>query len=30
MAPACPQCSAPTELNQEHDRWYCAKCRAYL
>ncbi|MEZ4401416.1 MAG: hypothetical protein R3B06_15430 [Kofleriaceae bacterium] len=30
MAPACPQCAAPTELNPQHQRWYCAGCRAYV
>lgn len=30
MSPACPQCGAPTQLNAQHQRWYCAACRAYV
>ena len=30
MSPACPACMAPTELNQQHQRWFCSSCRAYV
>lgn len=30
MAPACPQCAAPTAFVDRHQRWFCAGCRAYV
>ena len=30
MAPACPQCAAPTEYAEAYQRWFCRGCRAYV
>lgn len=30
VLPACPRCSAPTVFVAEHQRYFCASCRAYL